>query len=96
MLRILEYTAEAAGASVIAAPSHITAQACRCCGASPRVPRTPAARVHGCSRCGCVADRDRNAAQARLQPETSLQETCANRRSMSREVVYLPGRKIAD
>jgi len=57
LLRILEYTAEAAGASVIAAPSHITAQACRCCGASPRVPRTPAARVHGCSRCGCVADR---------------------------------------
>jgi putative transposase len=83
-LHILSYKAEEAGVTVIAVSPHNTTQACSQCGALPDVPKTLADRVHTCSSCGYVADRDLNAAQNILRLGSSLQdETCANRRSVS-------------
>jgi putative transposase len=83
-LHILSYKAEEAGVTVIAVSPHNTTRACSQCGALPDVPKTLADRVHTCSSCGYVADRDLNAAQNILRLGSSLQdETCANRRSVS-------------
>ena len=83
-LHILSYKAEEAGVTVIAVPPHNTTQACSRCGALPNVPKTLADRVHSCSCCGYVADRDLNAAQNILRLGSSLQDkTCANGRSVS-------------
>jgi putative transposase len=83
-LQILSYKAEEAGATVIAVSPHNTTQACSRCGALPSVPKTLADRVHSCSQCGYVADRDLNAAQNILRLGSSLQDrTCADGRSVS-------------
>ena len=83
-LQILSYKAEEAGVTVIAVPPHNTTQACSRCGTLPSVPKTLADRVHSCSYCGDVADRDLNAAQNILRLGSSLQDkTCANGRSVS-------------
>jgi putative transposase len=83
-LQILSYKAEEAGTTVIAVPPHNTTQACSRCGALPHLPKTLANRVHNCSTCGYVADRDLNAAQNILRLGSSLQDrTCANGRSVS-------------
>jgi putative transposase len=83
-LQILSYKAEEAGATVVAVPPYNTTQACSQCGTTPSVPKTLADRVHSCSQCGCVADRDLNAAQTILRLGSSLQDkTCANGRSVS-------------
>ena len=83
-LHILSYKAEEAGVTVIAVPPHNTTQACSRCGALPNVSKTLADRVHSCTNCGYVADRDLNAAQNILRLGSSLQDkTCADRRSVS-------------
>src|SRR5262245_12643805 len=83
-LHILSYKAEEAGAAVIAVPPHNTTQVYSQCGAMPDVPKTLADRVHSCSYCGYVADRDLNAALNILRLGSSLQDkTCANGRSVS-------------
>jgi putative transposase len=83
-LHILSYKAEEAGVIVIAVPPHNTTQACSRCGTLPAVPKTLADRVHSCSHCGYVADRDLNAARNILRLGSSLQDrTCANGRSVS-------------
>jgi putative transposase len=83
-LHLLSYKAEEAGVTVIAVPPHNTTQACSRCGALPNVPKTLADRVHSCSYCGYVADRDLNAAQNILRLGSSLQDrTCADGRSVS-------------
>jgi len=83
-LHILSYKAEEAGVTVIAVSPHNTTQACSRCGRLPAVPKTLAERVHRCSHCGYVADRDLNAAQNILRLGSSLQDrTCANGRSVS-------------
>jgi len=83
-LHMLSYKAEEAGATLIAVPPHNTTQMCSRCGALPEVKKTLAARVHGCSHCGYVADRDLNAAQNILRLGSSLQDrTCADGRSVS-------------
>jgi len=83
-LQILSYKAEEAGVRVIAVPPHNTTQACSRCGMLPSVPKTLADRVHSCSHCGYVADRDLNAAHNILRLGSSLQDrTCANGRSVS-------------
>lgn len=83
-LHILSYKAEEAGVTVIAVPPHNTTQACSYCGTLPDVPKTLADRVHSCSQCGYVADRDLNAAQNILRLGSSLQDrTCADGRSVS-------------
>lgn len=83
-LHILSYKAEEAGVTVIAVPPHNTTQACSQCGTLPAVPKTLADRVHSCSYCGHVADRDLNAAQNILRLGSSLQDrTCADGRSVS-------------
>jgi len=83
-LHILSYKAEEAGATLIAVPPHNTTQMCSRCGALPEVKKTLADRVHVCSHCGYVADRDLNAAQNILRLGSSLQDrTCANGWSVS-------------
>jgi putative transposase len=83
-LQILSYKAEEAGVTVIAVPPHNTTQACSRCGTLPSVPKTLADRMHSCSHCGYVADRDLNAAQNILRLGSSLQDkTCANGRNVS-------------
>jgi IS605 OrfB family transposase len=83
-LQILSYKAEEAGVTVIAVPPHNTTQAYSQCGALPDVAKTLRDRVHSCSYCGYVADRDLNAAQNILRLGSSLQDrTCANGRSVS-------------
>ncbi|HEX9438959.1 MAG TPA: transposase [Roseiflexaceae bacterium] len=83
-LHILSYKAEEAGAIAIAVPPHNTTQACSRCGVLPAIPKTLADRVHVCSHCGYIADRDLNAAQNILRLGSSLQDrTCADGRSVS-------------
>jgi putative transposase len=83
-LHILSYKAEEAGVTVIAVPPHNTTQMCSRCGAVPNVPKMLADRVHRCSHCGYVADRDLNAAQNILRLGSSLQDrTCADGRGVS-------------
>ena len=83
-LHILSYKAEEAGVTVMAVPPHQTTQACSRCGALPKVLKTLADRVHSCSYCGYVADRDLNAAQNMLRLGSSLQDkTCADGQCVS-------------
>ena len=83
-LHILSHKAEEAGVTVMAVPPHHTTQACSQCGTLPAVPKTLADRVHRCSSCGYVADRDLNAAQNILRLGSSRQDrTCADGRSVS-------------
>lgn len=83
-LSILAHKAEEAGVRVIAVPPHNTTQMCSRCGTLPEAKKTLADRVHRCSSCGYVADRDRNAAQNVLGLGSSLQDkTCANRQCVS-------------
>lgn len=56
----LAYKAEEAGRTVVKAVPNGTSQLCSCCG--EKVPKTLAVRVHRCSHCGLVLDRDHNAA----------------------------------
>lgn len=84
LLHILSYKAEEAGVTVIAVSPAGTTQACSRCGALPNTPKTLADRIHSCSHCGYVADRDLNAAQYILRLGSSLQDkTCADGRSVS-------------
>ena len=70
--------------TVMAVPPHQTTQACSRCGALPNVLKTLADRVHRCSYCGYVADRDLNAAQNMLRLGSSLQDkTCADGQCVS-------------
>ncbi|HZS02995.1 MAG TPA: transposase [Chloroflexota bacterium] len=71
-LGILHSKAAEAGVQVVAVPARNTSQACSQCGALPAVPKTLADRVHRCS-CGCVLDRDHNAALNILRLGRSLQ-----------------------
>jgi putative transposase len=61
----LEYKAEEAGIPVIAVDPSYTSQKCSGCGRL--VEKTLAVRVHRCSSCGLVLDRDLNAARNILQ-----------------------------
>jgi putative transposase len=61
-LVILAHKAAEAGVTVIAVNPRNTTQACSGCGLLPEVPKTLADRLHSCS-CGCVLDRDENAAR---------------------------------
>jgi putative transposase len=75
-LTILHSKAEGAGVRVIAIPPANTTQQCSACGALPQTPeqrKTLGDRVHRCSSCGYVADRDLNTAQNILRLGHSLQ-----------------------
>ncbi len=61
-LNILGQKAESAAVRVIAVGPRNTTQVCSSCGAMPEVKKTLSDRVHGCTSCGYVADRDVNAA----------------------------------
>lgn len=75
-LAILHSKAEGAGVQVIPVPPANTTQQCSACGALPETPeqrKRLGDRVHRCSSCGYVADRDLNAAQNVLRLGRSLQ-----------------------
>lgn len=80
---MIEYKAESAGARVVKVnPAH-TSQDCSGCGS--RVSKSLRDRVHACSSCGLVLDRDVNAAinvlnKARMEPSG------ANRRALAHAV----------
>lgn len=57
---ILLAKAEEAGRTVVKVKPHGTSQNCSGCG--ERVPKTLAVRIHHCTACGLVLDRDKNAA----------------------------------
>jgi putative transposase len=59
--RMLEYKAEEAGVQVSAVNPYNTSQICSNC--KKIVPKTLAVRVHTCSNCGLVIDRDVNSAR---------------------------------
>jgi putative transposase len=75
-LTILHSKAEGAGVRVFAVPAANTTQQCSACGALPETPeqrKRLGDRVHRCSFCGYVADRDLNAAQNVFRLGRSLQ-----------------------
>jgi putative transposase len=59
--QMLEYKAESAGIPVIAVRPNYTSQVCSGCGSV--VPKGLSVRIHECSHCGLVLDRDVNAAR---------------------------------
>lgn len=61
LLQMIHYKAACAGSVIEAVDPRGTSQTCSACGAI--VPKTLAVRLHDCSHCGYVADRDLNAAQ---------------------------------
>lgn len=63
--QLLQYKAEEAGAEVIAVNPAYTSQRCSVCGEI--VEKSLRVRVHECSNCGLVLDRDVNAARNILQ-----------------------------
>lgn len=70
-LRLLRYKAEDAGIQVVAVPPDGSSQICSGCGIW--IPKPLSERVHRCSRCGLVVDRDINAARNILRPDMSRQ-----------------------
>ncbi len=70
-LRLLGYKAEDAGIQVVAVPPGGSSQSCSGCGG--RVPKPLSERVHRCSGCGLVVDRDINAARNILRLGMSRQ-----------------------
>ena len=58
---ILEAMAACAGRRVVAVPPAYTSQDCSGCG--ERVPKSLSVRIHVCTSCGLVLDRDENAAR---------------------------------
>ncbi len=58
---ILEATAACAGRRIVAVPAQYTSQDCSGCGA--RVPKSVSVRIHVCTTCGLVLDRDEHAAR---------------------------------
>ena len=59
-IALLEYKAERAGARVVKVNPEGTSQECSRCGET--VPKKLSERVHRCTGCGLVMDRDENAA----------------------------------
>jgi len=59
----LAYKAEEAGGQLVSVNPNNTSQMCSQCGCLPNVPKTLADRIHSCSYCGLVIDRDVNAAR---------------------------------
>lgn len=76
-LRLLGYKAEDAGIQVVAVPPGGSSQTCSGCAA--QVPKPLRERVHRCTSCGLVVDRDINAARNIL------------RLGMSRQAATWPG-----
>jgi putative transposase len=72
-LNILAAKAEEAGRRVTPVDPKNTTQACSRCGTLPEVKKTLWVRIHTCSSCGYVADRDVNAARNILRLGRSLQ-----------------------
>jgi putative transposase len=70
-LRLLGYKAEDAGIQVVAVPPGGSSQTCSSCGT--RVPKPLSERVHRCTSCGLVVDRDINAARNILRLGMSRQ-----------------------
>jgi putative transposase len=62
-VNILVPKAEEAGVRVLAVNPANTTQACSWCGAKPKRKKTLSERLHTCTSCGYVADRDVNAAE---------------------------------
>ena len=60
-IETLRYKAERAGVRVIAVNAHDTSQLCSACGV--RVQKPLSWRIHVCTACGAVIDRDLNAAR---------------------------------
>ena len=58
---ILEAKAACAGRRIVAVPAQYTSQDCSGCGA--RVPKSLSVRIHVCTTCGLVLDRDEHAAR---------------------------------
>lgn len=58
--QMLSYKAENAGREIVKVNPNGTSQRCSQCG--ERVPKSLAVRIHCCPFCGCVLDRDHNAA----------------------------------
>jgi putative transposase len=58
--QMLQYKAEEAGKEVVKVNPYGTSQNCSQCG--EKVPKTLDIRIHRCPFCGCVLDRDHNAA----------------------------------
>jgi putative transposase len=72
-LNILAAKAEVAGRRVIAVDPKNTTQACSRCGALSEDKKTLSVRIHICSSCGYVTDRDINAAKNIMRLGRSLQ-----------------------
>jgi transposase len=70
-LKLLEYKAEEAGTQLIKVPPEGTSQDCSICGT--KVPKRLSDRIHTCSSCHLVVDRDTNAARNILRLGLSLQ-----------------------
>ena len=56
-----KYFGEVFGKVVVSVPPHFTSQDCSECGT--RVKKSLSQRTHRCNNCGCVLDRDHNAAR---------------------------------
>jgi len=59
----LAYKVEETGGQFVTVNPNGTSQICSRCGCSPDIPKTLADRIHTCSHCGLVIDRDVNAAR---------------------------------
>ncbi len=86
----LAYKAEEAGGQLVRVNPNGTSQVCSQCGCLPDVPKTLSDRVHSCSHCGLVIDRDVNAARNILNRALGLSVcdiTWHNGASVSQEAV---------
>ena len=85
--QLLSSKAEEAGSKIVAVNPKNTSQACSGCGVLVKKGR--GVRVHHCSDCGLVLDRDTNAAKNILTLGRSvLGLTCPNRESVPREAPH--------
>ena len=84
----LAYKVEETGGQLVKVNPNGTSQVCSRCGCLPDSPKNLADRIHSCSHCGLVIDRDVNAARNILRLGLSLwDETWHNGASVSQEAV---------
>lgn len=84
----LAYKVEETGGQLVRVNPNGTSQVCSRCGCLPDVPKSLADRIHSCSHCGLVVDRDVNAARNILRLGLSLwDETWHSSACVSQEAV---------
>jgi putative transposase len=85
-LDFLSYKAEYAGRSFVKVNPNGTSQICSRCGTN--VPKSLSTRIHNCSSCGLIIDRDLNAALNIKRLGLSLWDiTCENTQCVSQKAV---------